>query len=320
MRIHILALNGVFDTGLATVLDAFGTANALAEMTGVSSLRFRTKVVGLRKTLSTAQGLSMPVAAAARAETPDVVLTPAINRITPEPLVQALATGEVREAGAVLRKWSGRGALTAAACVGTFVLAEAALLDGEEATTTWWLAPLFRQRYPRVRLDEARLIVQSNAMVTAGAALGHLDLALTLIRRASPELASLTAKYLVADTRTSQALYTIPAHLAYADPLVRKFERWARERLAEGFSLDQAAAALATSKRTLARRMQSVLGKSPLEYFQDLRIERAVHLLETSKASVDQIAAEIGYAEGATLRVLLRRRLGRGVREIRRSL
>lgn len=320
MRIHILALNGVFDTGLASVLDAFGTANALAEMTGVSSLRFRTKVVGLSKTVSTAQGLSMRAAAAARAETPDVVVTPAINRITPEPLVQALASGEVGEAGAVLRKWSGRGALTAAACVGTFVLAEAGLLDGKEATTNWWLAPLFRQRYPRVRLDEARLIVQSDAVVTAGAALGHLDLALTLVRRASPELASLTAKYLVADTRTSQALYTIPAHLAHADPLVRKFERWARERLAEGFSLDQAAAALATSKRTLARRMQSVLGKSPLDFFQDLRIERAVHLLETSQASVDQIAREVGYAEGVTLRALLRRRLGRGVREIRRGL
>jgi len=51
---------------------------------------------------------------------------------------------------------------------------------------------------------------------------------------------------------------------------------------------------------------------------QDLRIEHAVHLLETSPASVAQIAAEVGYAEGATLRVLLRRRLGRGVREIRR--
>ena len=320
MHIHILALNGVFDTGFATVLDAFGTANALAEMTGVSSLRFQTKVVGLRKTVITAQGLSMSVTAAARAETPDVVVMPAINRIMPDLLVQALASSEVREAGAVLRKWSGCGALTAAACVGTFVLAEADLLDGEDATTTWWLAPLFRQRYPRVRLDEARLVVQSNAVVTAGAALGHLDLALTLIRRASPELASLTAKYLVADARTSQAAYTIPDHLVHTDPLVHKFERWARQRLAEGFSLDQAATALATSKRTLARRMQSVLGKSPLDYFQDLRIERAVHLLETSHASVDQIAAEVGYAEGVTLRTLLRRRLGRGVREIRRSL
>jgi transcriptional regulator GlxA family with amidase domain len=133
-------------------------------------------------------------------------------------------------------------------------------------------------------------------------------------------LASVTAKYLVADTRTSQAAYTVPSELVHTDPLVHKFERWARHRLAEGFSLDQAAAELATSKRTLARRMQSVLGKSPLDYFQDLRVERAVHLLETSQASVDQIAAEVGYAEGVTLRVLLRRKLGRGVREIRRSL
>jgi len=90
--------------------------------------------------------------------------------------------------------------------------------------------------------------------------------------------------------------------------------------LAEGFSLDQAAKALATSKRTLARRMESVLGKSPLAFFQDLRIERAVHLLRTGHASVDQIAAEVGYAEGVTLRALLRRRLGRGVREIRRGV
>ena len=320
MRIHVLALNGVFDTGLSAVLDSFGTANALAEMTGISSLRFRVKVVGLRRTITTAQGLRVPVTAAARAPTPDTVVVPAINQLQPDPLVQALASSEVREAGTTLRKWSARGAVTTAACVGTFVLAEAALLDGEEATTTWWLAPFFRQRYPLVRLDESRIVVQSNAVVTAGAALSHLDLALALIRRASPELANLTAKYLVVDARTSQSVYSIPDHLAHADPLVRQFERWARGRLADGFSLDQATVALATSKRTLARRMQSVLGKSPLAYFQDLRIERAVHLLKTSNASVDQIAAEVGYSEGVTLRALLRRRLGRGVREIRHTL
>ena len=320
MRVHILALNGVFDTGLTAVLDAFGVANALAEMTGVSSLRFQMKVVGLRKSITTARGLSVPVSAAERAQTPDAVVMPAILHMGPETLVPALAGREVREAGAVLRKWSGRGALTATACIGTFVLAEAALLDGEEATTTWWLSPLFRQRYPRVRLDESRIIVQSNAVVTAGAALSHLDLALALIRRASPELANLTARYLVVDERTSQSIYSIPNHLAHADPLIQRFERWARRRLAKGFSLDQAAAALGTSKRTLARRMESVLGKSPLAFFQDLRIERAVHLLRTSHASVEQIAAKVGYAEGVTLRALLRRRLGHGVREIRRNL
>jgi transcriptional regulator GlxA family with amidase domain len=318
MRIHILTLNGVFDSGLAAVLDAFCMANALTEMTDMPSLRFDVKVVGLRRSITTAHGLTVPVTAATRAHTPDAVVVPALLHMKPEPLVRALAGREVREAGEVLRKWSGRGALTATACIGSFVLAEAALLDGEEATTTWWLAPLFRQRYPRVRLDESRIIVQSNAVVTAGAALSHLDLVLALIRRASPELANLTARYLVVDERTSQSIYAIPDHLAKADPLIRQFELWARGHLAKGFSLDQAVKALSTSKRTLARRMQSVLGTTPLDFFQDLRIERAVHLLRTGRASVDQIAAKVGYANGMTLRALLRRKLGRGAGEIRR--
>jgi hypothetical protein len=36
MKIHVLVLDGVFDTGLAIVLDAFATANELAEMSGMA--------------------------------------------------------------------------------------------------------------------------------------------------------------------------------------------------------------------------------------------------------------------------------------------
>jgi len=207
----------------------------------------------------------------------------------------------------------------AAACIGTFVMAESGLLDHQHATTTWWLAPLFRKRYPRVLLDESNMIVKSGKFVTAGAALSHIDLALWLVRGASPTLASLTAKYLIVDSRPSQSAYALTDHLVHSDPLVQRFESWARSRLKRGFSLDDAAAAVGSSKRTLARRIQMVLGKSPLSYFQSLRVERAVHLLKTSSASVDEIAERVGYTEGSILRVLLRRRLGLGIKEIRRS-
>jgi transcriptional regulator GlxA family with amidase domain len=244
-------------------------------------------------------------------------VVPAIGFKMPEPLERALARPDVRDATAQLRQWGARGALMTAACIGTFVLAESGLLDDHDATTTWWLAPLFRSRYPAVRLDESHMIVKSGRVVTAGAALSHMDLALWIIRQQSPKLADVTAKYLIVDSRPSQSAYVLTDHLTHNDPLVERFERWARTRLADGFSLDEAAQAVATSKRTLARRMHAVLGKSPLSYFQSLRVERAVHLLKTGDESVDQIAARVGYRDGVTLRTLLRRRLGQGVREIR---
>ena len=318
MRVSVLALDHVFDTGLATVLDAFQTANELAALSGLSTARFEVSVVGVRKHVRTAQGCTVPVRPAGR-RAPDCVVVPAIGFKMPEPLEQALARPDIRDATLVLRQWAARGATMSAACVGTFVLAESGLLDDHEATTTWWLAPLFRARYPAVRLDESHMLIKSGRVVTAGAALSHMDLALWLVRQQSPKLADLTAKYLIVDSRPSQSAYVLTDHLIHNDPLVERFEEWARGRLAQGFSLDEAARAVASSKRTLARRMHAVLGKSPLSYFQSLRVERAVHLLKTGSESVDEIAARVGYADGVTLRTLLRRRLGRGIRQIRRA-
>ncbi len=121
------------------------------------------------------------------------------------------------------------------------------------------------------------------------------------------------------DSRPAQSAYALVDHLVHSDPTVERFERWARGRLGEPFSLEDAAAAAGASKRTLARRLRAVLGESPLAYFQELRVERAVHLLKTTAAGVDEVASRVGYQDGVTLRALLRRRLGRGIREIRRG-
>jgi len=318
MRLSVLALDGVFDLGLSAVLDAVQTANELIELSDMAVPRFDVQIVGVRKKVTTSQGLTVPVHAPGM-KAPDCVVVPAIGFKMPAPLEAALTRPDIADAVTLLRRWADRGSIVAAACIGTFVVAESGLLDGQHATTTWWLAPLFRRRYPNVSLDESNMIVKSGQFVTAGAALSHIDLALWLVRGVSPELAALTARYLIVDTRPSQSAYALTDHLVHDDPVVQRFERWARARLTRGFSLDEAAKATGASKRTLARHMQNVLGKSPLAYFQSLRIERAVHLLKTGNASVDEIAARVGYADGTTLRTLLRRRLNLGIREIRSS-
>ncbi len=321
MQIHVLVVDGAFDLGLSAVLDTLGTANELAATLDPPLPAMEVTRVGVRHRVQTAHGLSVPVLAAATARRPDAVVLPAMGEKMPAPLVERLTRRDARDAEGVLREWSQDGAWIGAACTSTFMLADSALLDDHSATTSWWLAPLFRQRYPRIRLDESRMLVSSGSLVTAGAALAHIDLALGLVRRQSPALAALTARYLLVESRASQAAFVIPDHLAHSDPVVERFEHWARCSLAQGFSLAEAARSVGASERTLTRRLQSVLGKSPLAYFQDLRVERAVHLLQTSKASVEQIAAQIGYSDGVTLRTLLRRKLGQGVRELRsRSL
>lgn len=320
MRITVLALEELFDTGLIVTLDTFKLANKFAATQRGGAPRFDISVVGVRKKVKSGQGLSIPVKAITPALKPDWVIVPALSAGSPEQLVPALQRRDVCDAKAQLQKWHAKGAHIAASCIGSFLLADAGLLDHCEATTTWWLAPLFRQRYPKVLLDESRMLVPSGRIVTTGALMGHLDLALWLIRQASPELATVVSRYMLADIRSSQAQYIIPNHLAQADPLITRFEKWARERLKKGFSLQEAATALAMSPRSLQRRCEAVLGKSPLAYFQDLRVERAQSLLHGSGLDIEAIAAEVGYIDGATLRTLLRRRLGRGVRELRAEL
>lgn len=318
MRIDVLILDGVFDLGLAAILDTLTLANELAAAEGTDATRFDLRRVAMRQRVSTHQGLRVPVTRAKPRSRCDVAIVPALGSKTPEAIDVALARPDVREACTWLRARARAGARVSAACTGTFVLAESGLLDGGNAVTSWWLAPAFRARFPTVQLDDTAMVVEHASCVTAGAALAHLDLALWLIRGVSPTLAARVSRYLLIEARPTPALYAIPDHLAHDDPIVRRFERWARRELSRPFELGAASRASGTSERTLARRVRQVLGKTPLGYVQALRIEHAVHRLRTSDATVDEIALEVGYRDGVTLRSLLRRKTGRGVKELRR--
>jgi transcriptional regulator GlxA family with amidase domain len=313
-RVSVLALEGVFDTGLASILDTLAFANILA---GGSGPKFQVRVVGVRSRIKTAQGLRMDVDASSAWSS--LIVMPALFASSAESLVELLGRRDVVEACAALRSRADARTTLAAACTSTFVLAEAGLLDGRRATTTWWLSPAFRARFPRVDLDESTMIVETKGRVTAGAAMAHVDLALWIVRRASPGLASTVARYMVVEPRSSQAPFIIPDHLAHADEVVERFERWVRNHIDEPFSLASAARAVGVSQRSLERRVHAVLGKPPVAFVQDVRVEVATHLLRSTNDDIEAVAAKVGYRDGTTLRTLLRRRLGRGVRELRRS-
>jgi transcriptional regulator GlxA family with amidase domain len=310
MDVAVLVYDGVFDSGLSAILDVLDAANAMRAELPQPPPAWQVTTVGFRRRVRTGAGHVVTTQPTAEARRADLLLVPALAERRPDALldhVSGPASAAVRTLVADTRE---RGTPVASACTGTFLLAESGVLDGRKATTSWWLAPVFRQRYPAVTIDETRMVTTSDGVMTAGAAFGHVDLALAIVRMSSPAVADLVARYLVVDERPSQSSYTIPSALAQSDPLVAAFERWARLHLEEPISIVDAARSLGVSERTLQRTVRRVLGMSPVRFVQELRVEQASHLLRTTALSLDSIARKVGYEHANTLRVLLRERTG----------
>jgi transcriptional regulator GlxA family with amidase domain len=238
----------------------------------------------------------------------ELVIVPGLGTWSAEEVEGKLKSSACRRAGDMLVEAFDSGATLAASCASTFLLAEAGLLDGRRATTTWWFAPLFRHRYPKVELVTDRMVVADWPIATGGAAMAQMDLMLAVVERfAGPSLAKTCANYLLLDERHSQAPFMAITYLAGQDAKIAKAEKWVRDNIGRDFTMEELAEAVALAPRTFARRIAAICGVSPIQFVQRIRIETARYLLETTHLSVEEIARQVGYAEPSTLRRLIRR-------------
>ena len=324
MILH-LVLPGTADGPLGVAVDVVATAARLVDagLARPPARSLRQRVVSLDGR-AVRSGLGRPIAVDGALPhrglgRGDAVVIAGLSATTPAAVAALLARPDVARVADRLPRLAARGVTIAASCSATFVLGAAGLLAGRRATTTWWLAPELARRFPTVELDADRMVVDAGGVITAGAALAHADLMLALIARlGGPALAERVARYLVLDARPAQARYLIVDHLRHADPAVRAVERLVAGNLHRQLGLAELARAAATSPRTLARRFRAALGTTPLAFVQRARAAHAAHLLATTTASVDDIAAQVGYADAAAFRRVFRRVLGASPRQARR--
>ncbi|HYH51734.1 MAG TPA: helix-turn-helix domain-containing protein [Acidimicrobiia bacterium] len=308
MRVAIVPVTGCFTSGLSTLMDVLQTAEALRQSLDAQIPSIEVEVLGVTDNVVTRSGMTLAVSRRidqGGCTDADVLVVPSLGAGTSAAALEiALARDDVRALTDVLRS-DAIPPVVGAACSGTFVLAQAGLLDGHIATTSWFLTSTFQQRYPRVGLDMTRMVVRSGRFVTAGAGFAHIDLALSLLSGVSRELAAMVARYMLVDERPSPTVQAAQTYLGSTDQLLTEFETWVRAHLSESISISDAAAALGTTRKTLERHTRERAGTTPHAIVQRIRAERAAHLRRTTELNMTQIARAVGYRNASTLRSLL---------------
>lgn len=317
--IRIWVYNGILASGVSAPVDVFTAANHLGkDLPAARRLTWRVESIDGRPVRSgSGQMIEVDGKIDGRAGADAILMTaPFVADMETftahNPLVQIF--------GSALRQQHQRGALIATYCTGSYLLAEAGLLDGRIATTHWAKAADFARRYPRVALRADQVLTEQEGMLCGGAVTSFLDVALRLVERfAGADLAAATAKALLIDAnRLTQAPYaSLVEEHGHGDRLVIRAQRRMEATLRQRFNLPELANHLAVSERTLSRRFKQAVGATPLEYLQSVRIELAKRLLETGGDSFDEVSRRVGYEDAATFRQLFKRRTGVSPREYR---
>jgi transcriptional regulator GlxA family with amidase domain len=220
-----------------------------------------------------------------------------------------------------LRYQHGRGTLLASYCTGSFILAEAGLLEGGIATTHWAKATTFARRYPDVNLQVSEILTEQNNIICSGAVTTALNLALRIVEKLLDDrVAAEVGRIMLIDpNRASQASYAMledePQH---SDALVARAQRLMQKSLQGGFSLGELARLLSVSERTLNRRFKQATGGAPLQYLQSLRVDVAKRLLQKRRLTVDAVGERVGYRDLSTFRRLFKRETGLSPRDYQR--
>ena len=254
-------------------------------------------------------------------DVPPVPAPPLAALVLPPSLEDVAGLARLRRLAAWLVTRHEEGTVLCSVCAGAFLLAEAGLLSRRPATTHWALAPAFATRFPDVRLQTQKILVDDGDVVTAGGVMAWVDLALLLVSRTlGPTTTLAVARAFVVDPggREQRFYQTFAPVLTHGDEAVLSVQHAMQAGLGRPLSLGAMARVAGTSERTFLRRFRRATGRSPTEYLHLLRVERARGLLETSALGFEEIARRLGYEDPGAFRRIFFRVLGLTPGEYRR--
>jgi transcriptional regulator GlxA family with amidase domain len=208
---------------------------------------------------------------------------------------------------------AGRAERVTSVCTGAWLLAAAGLLDGYQATTHWSSGESLAARHPALDVQVDRIYVRDRDRWTSAGVTAGVDLFLAIVDEDhGPDLAHAVAAWLVVFARRPGGQAQFSAQLraqAARTPSIAALQRWLPDHLDEPLTVEDLAARAAMSPRTFARRFADETGTTPAAFVEDLRVENARRLLETTDLTVAAIATQVGMRTGETLHRAFQRRM-----------
>lgn len=234
-----------------------------------------------------------------------VIIPPSLFQLTCEKALNRLAMW--------IREKHAEGAAVGSVCLGVFLLAQSGLLDQRIATIHRTYAKALEARFPAIRVDADKPIIDDGDIITAAGLMAWADLGLRLVDRLmGPSIAASTAQFL--EIKHCDSTQACGSHfspiLTHGDSAVLKVQHWLQRKGAVDVSLSMMAALAGLEARTFLRRFRAATGLRPIQYCQHVRVGKAREMLEFTNGTVDHIAWMVGYLDPGTFRTAFKKVTG----------
>jgi transcriptional regulator GlxA family with amidase domain len=208
-----------------------------------------------------------------------------------------------------------------AVCNAALLFAGAGLLRNRRAVTHWMDVEHLKRSYPEVQVHDDAIYIRDGRIYTSAGITAGIDLCLGLVEEDLGRTRALNvAKRLVVYHKRPGGQRQFSSELlAQSSPgdLAQRLMQWLRPRIHLQIDIEQMAAAVAMSSRSLHRRLRQELDLSPAQLLRRLRIETACRLLEDGKDSITQVARRSGFGSEYNLRRAFASNMGLPPREYR---
>lgn len=208
-------------------------------------------------------------------------------------------------------------------CVGSFLLAEAGLLNGRRATSHWRFSKELARRYPMVKVESELVWVKDENIYTSAGISAGIDLALAWVEEdCGAAIAQEVARELVLFLRRSGGQKQLSVSLsAQASEMkaIQELQVWITDNLRKQLSVQDLADHVAMSVRNFERIFTREVGRTPSQYVLQARVEAVRHQLERTERGLEQIASACGFGSADVMRRSFSRLVGVTPNQYRQS-